>query len=153
MNEINLLRSMWKDRTKRSTQLIVKGITFNGETGSLNNTHWKYEVGYSFRDALDLKYEQRMKNKKPYMVWTQGPIVCFKEGDVINSTCKTKALQVKFSDRMGWDTTKNEMYEGSVTYTEYSIENNSLTLLRENRCTQMEFLELLIYGNTPNTKM
>ena len=81
MGELELLKSMWAHKVKRNTKLIVSEVTYDQGKGHLNNDHWHFQVPYAFLDALDLKYEQRMKNKKPYMVWTQGPLLRFKDGD------------------------------------------------------------------------
>lgn len=40
----------------KKVPFIVPKVTWNAEigTGSLNNEHWAYCVGYAFREALDL---------------------------------------------------------------------------------------------------
>jgi len=146
MQELEHLRSMWKHKIKRKTDLIVSRVTYVNMSGSLNNENWAFQVPYAFRDALDIKYKQRMKNKKPYMVWTQGPILSFKEGDVLTSTDEAKSVQVQFASCMGWDTSKNEMYKGNVGYDKYEITNGIYSEKERVTCTQMQFLKLLIYG-------
>lgn len=146
MNDIEHLKSLWAQKIKRSTTLIVPGVTYENNAGSLNNQKWFFVVGYAFRDALDIKYEQRMKNKKPYMVWTQGPIISFKEGDVFHSANSKVILQIKFANPMGWDSTINDMYLGSVTYLEHHQEINLEQ--SDKMCNQMQFLELLMYGKS-----
>lgn len=115
-------------------------------TGSLNNEHWEYNVPFAFRDTLDIKHEQRMKDKKPYMVWTQGPILSFKKGDLLTARNGRKAVQVQFAKPMGWDASKNEMDEGTVVYDDFNIINGKYIKYRHNTCSQMQFLEMLIYG-------
>ncbi len=146
MNELEQLKSMWAHKVKRLTKLIVPDVTYINGKGSLNNAHWKFVVPYAFRDALDLKYEKRMKNKEPHMVWTQGVILRFKDGDTISSRCGTSLVQVKYANPMGWDVSKDEMYEGSVLYEEFGHTEECNQSLGERNITQMKFLELLIYG-------
>jgi|TARA_B110001469_G_C9558319_1_gene276934 hypothetical protein len=146
MKELDHLRSMWAPKVKRSTELIVPEVTYSNGIGSLKNESWKFEVPFAFRDALDLKYEQRVKNKKPYMVWIQGSILRFKDGDAIKSKCGSRAVQVQYANPMGWDTSKNEMYEGSVVYEDFTISDGKYMKSGQHSCTQMKFLEMLIYG-------
>ena len=70
------------------------------------------------------------------MVWTQGPILKFKEGDSLTSKDGKICVQVKFANQMGWDTEKGEMYKGAVIYDKtYSrmylafIQKQKITLL------------------------
>ena len=147
MKELDHLKSMWSHKIKRKTDLIVSNITYSGTSGSLNNEGWSYKVPYAFRDALDIKYEQRMKDKKPYMVWTQGPILSFKDGDVLTDIDNKKAVQVLFANRMGWDTTNDKMYEGNVVYDTFKITNGQYIKGEQKTCSQMQFLSLLIYGS------
>jgi len=146
MKELDLLKSMWAPKVKRKTELIVPKITYSGMHGSLNNGHWKYRVPYAFRDSLDIKYEKRMKDKIPYMVWTQGPILSFKEGDLLTARDGKKSVQVQYANQMGWDTSKNQMHEGSVVYDEFDINNGKCTKIQRITCSQMQFLQILIYG-------
>ena len=146
MNELEHLRSMWAAKAKRKTELIVPQVTYDGQEKSLNNDSWVFKVPYSFRDALDIKYEERKRDKKPYMVWTQGPLLSFKEGDLIRSKDERRAVQVRFATQMGWDSGKAEMYQGSVVYSDFAVSGNSFSKLNENSCTQMQFLQLLIFG-------
>jgi hypothetical protein len=138
---------MWKQRSKRKTKLIVPSVSRSEGTWSLNNNSWFFDAPYCFRDALDIKYEERKKDKKPYMVWTQGPRIAFKEGDLIQSRCGHKAVQVRFASPMGWDVAKDEMFEGSVVYTEFMVDGHKFTKQSERSCTQMQFLQLLISGD------
>lgn len=103
-------------------------------------------MGFGFRDALDIKYEERRRNKKPYMIWTQGPILSFKEGDMIHSGDKKRTLQVRYANQMGWDESKSEMNQGSVFYSAYTTSNNEIAKIGDHTCTQMQFLQLLIAG-------
>lgn len=149
MNEFEHLTSMWGKKVKRSTRLIVPKVTYSDMSGSLNNDHWVFKVPYAFRDALDIKYEERKKDKKAYMVWTQGPILSFKEGDLITSKDDTRSVQVQSAENMKWATFKNEMCEGSVVYEEYQIIDGKYLKSGRVTCSQMSFLELLIYGEQP----
>ena len=137
---------MWQSgKLCRKTNLIVPKVTYSNMTGSLNNEHWEYKVPYAFIEALDIKYEQRMKDKKPYMVWTQGPILSFKLGDLLTTRDEKKSAQVRFANQMSWNESKNEMYEGNVFFDVFEINNGKYIKTRNNTCNQMQFLEMLIY--------
>jgi len=146
MKELEHLRTMWAPKLKRKTKLIVPAVTYSKRVGSLNNEHWEFNVPYAFRDALDIKYEQRMKDKEPYMIWTQGPILNFKEGDSLTTRNGKKVVQIQSANPMGWDDSKNEMCEGSVIYDEFDIDDGKCTKRRRSTCSQMQFLRMLIYG-------
>jgi len=152
MNELLYLKTFWRKKVRRKKGLIVPNVTFNKSSASLTNKKWVFNLTYAFRGALDLKYEKRMKNKKTDMVWTQGPILCFKEGDVITSKDGMRLVQVKFASRMGWDLSKNKMYEGSVIYEVFVITQGIYSKTWKYKCSQMEFLELLIYGKYENSR-
>jgi hypothetical protein len=146
MKELNHLKSMWGEKVRRRTDLIVPEVTYKDGQGSLNNEYWAFSVPYAFRDALDIRFEERKKNRQSYMTWTQGPILSFKEGDFFHSADGKRAVQVRFAHQMGWDASKGEMYQGSVVYSDYSVSGNSLSKRSEHTCTQMQFLQLLISG-------
>lgn len=124
---------------------VVPAITWDNDTkqGSLNNDHWCFKVGYGFREALDLRLIERKRDKKIVNLWSQGCIISFQEGDLIDSRCGKRAVQVTFASPMGWDDAKNEMFYGSVTYKELDLVNNSSTVHTLN---QLEFLNMLIEG-------
>ncbi len=146
MDEIQLLKSMWKSRTQRQTKLIVPKVTYENMTGSLNNEHWFFKVPYAYRDALDISYDKRIKEKKSYMLWTQGVQLSFKVGDSLISKDNKTSLQVKFANAMGWDPDKNEMYQGSIVFDEYDVDGHKYTKKKQHSCNQMEFLQILITG-------
>ncbi|MBL0354843.1 MAG: hypothetical protein IPP03_20185 [Dechloromonas sp.] len=70
----------------------------------------------------------------------------FKEGDLIQARDGRSAVQVRFANPMGWDPSKGEMYQGSVFYLEYEVSEGVYTKLQERTCTQMQFLQLVIFG-------
>lgn len=146
MNELELMQKMWVKKIRRGTKLIVSEITYIDRQGSLNNGHWAYRVTYAFRSALDIMYQERKKDKKAYMVWTQGPLISFKEGDTLTSQDMSKVLQVRHAKPMCWDASNNKMDEGFVEFTEFEQTMNALSKVCEHDYTQMQFLELLIYG-------
>ena len=47
---------------------------------------------------------------------------------------------------MGWDSSKGEMYQGSVFYSEYEVSEGVFTKFQERTCTQMQFLQLVVFG-------
>ncbi len=73
MDELILLRNIWGSRRKelkngepakkivflRKVELIVPRISYENGKGNLHNDHWAYQVSYAFREALDIKYEER----------------------------------------------------------------------------------------------
>ena len=80
------------------------------------------------------------------MVWTQGPLLRFKDGDFLTSKCGTKAVQVKYANGMGWDTAVDQMYEGSVVFESFDIKDGSYISSGEKNVTQMQFLNMVIHG-------
>jgi hypothetical protein len=154
MNELEIIKSLWPKmgidgkmiKKNRETSLIVPEITYFGQDGSLNNDSWAFKVTYAFRDALDIKYEERKTKKESYMIWTQGPLLRFKEGDILHSRDGRRAVQVLSAKKMEWDSDKEEIYQGLVVYFEYELSANSFTKVKDRACTQMQFLQLLIDG-------
>ena len=61
MNESEHLRSMWGEKVRRSTELIVPAIKHDGPESSLNNDSWVFDLHYHFRDALDMMHMARPK--------------------------------------------------------------------------------------------
>ncbi|MFK3862589.1 hypothetical protein [Pseudoalteromonas rhizosphaerae] len=146
------LKTMWPsdDKSKIKRELAAyPSVYYNSvlSQGTLNNEHWYFNVPYTFRDALDIKYEQRIKDKVGSMVWTQGPILKFKMGDNFPAKNTNISLQVQFGDQMGWDRDKNEMYLGSVVFDLFELIDKKYTYKQRYQCNQMEFLELLINGD------
>jgi len=148
MHELESLKSMWAKKVKRKTDLIIPKISYDNEynIGSLNNENWYFKVPYAFREALDIKYEERKKDKKGYMIWTQGPILSFKDGDSFTAKDNQTSLQVKFSNPMGWDSAKGEMYQGSIVFDEFSMNDQKYIKKNQHSCNQMQFLKILING-------
>lgn len=146
------LKTMWPsgDKNKIKRELAAyPSVYYNFaiSQGTLNNENWYFSVPYTFRDALDIKYEERKKDKKGYMVWTQGPILKFKMGDNFPSKNSNITIQVQFGDQMGWDGDKSEMYLGSVVFDLFELINKKYIYKQRYQCNQMEFLELLINGD------
>lgn len=133
----------------KKVPFVVPKVTWNSTmmTGSLNNEHWAFNVHYAFREALDLRFMERVRNKRKVHLWTQGALVSFKEGDTLVSRCVSKSVQVKYANGMGWDSAKNEMYYGSVIFKKHIIKKGSLNFVGEYNLTQLEFLEMLITGS------
>jgi hypothetical protein len=144
--EQELLKSLWKHPIRRSTELIVPDITYDLNKGSLNNESWYFKVPYAFRDHLDIKYEQRIKDKMAHMVWTQGPILNFRLGDVFHSADGNYSLQVESASPMEWDSDLEEMIPGYVMFKKYTVEGSKHFLKETVNLNQMEFLDLLING-------
>lgn len=125
----------------KKVPFIVPAVTWDSvkQVGSLNNEKWSFDVGYAFREALDLVFMDRTRNKQKVNLWTQGGIIAFKEGDLIYSRCGQRSVQVRYASSMGWDVAKNDMYYGSVTY--YESWTSEIK-----HATQLDFLSMLING-------
>lgn len=150
--------------TKRSTHLIVPEMSWDQHsgTGSLNNDNWAYNVHYAFRSALDLTYDTRRKIKRfknkttgkderksvPYQLWTQGYKIDFKEGDLLHSNKGFPSIQVQKAKPIEWDDNEKTIDLGIIEYelfddVKFGHIGNIKTI------NQMEFLAILIFGNTP----
>lgn len=68
MDELAHLKSLWKQRSKRSADLIIPNVSYSRNIGSLNNSHWAYQVPYAYREALDLRLDERRKKVKIYRI-------------------------------------------------------------------------------------
>lgn len=145
MEELNYLEKMWAVRTRRSERLIVKDATADVLVSSFDS-NWMFPVVGAFREALDIKYMKRIKDKKGVFVWTQGPILKFKEGDLLANEAGSLAVQVYYAAPMGWDHELGSMYEGAVTFDVFSISDGSYTKEDRHSVTQMQFFEMLISG-------
>jgi hypothetical protein len=174
----NHLTSLWVPRVsektgkvtfKRSTTLIVPKMGWDNKAGqgSLNNSHWAYDVHYSFRDALDLSFDTRRrsipvidelglpvideetkkpkKKSQPYQLWTQGFRIHFKEGDVLRSNQGFPTLQIQSSTAMDWDNENNKMFEGEVNY-QYFKDVKFGHVGDIETVSQMQFLQILLHG-------
>ena len=109
----------------KAVPFVIPSVTWNSTTqiGSLNNEHWVFDVGYAFREALDLIYMARKRNKCKVYLWTQGALISFKEGDLIQTRCGKRSVQVQYANPMGWDEATNDIYYGMVTYQESIFKN------------------------------
>jgi hypothetical protein len=126
----------------RSVELIVPSVSYTNNEGSLNNDYWAYKVPYGFHDALDIKFEERKKNKIPYMVWSQGCLLSFSGGDFFESIGDTPCLQVASAKSVFWDSVNGVMDDGEVTYELFDKRG----LGEFFTVSQFEFLQLLIAG-------
>lgn len=135
-------------RADKSTKLIVSGVSFDEakKMGQLKNDHWVFSVDYAFRDALGLSFDQRKKNKVPYMVWTQSPYIYFKEGDLLHSKCANYALQVKMSNAVRRVKGSDLIDYGLVEFAILKKTENRYRYHAMKTSTQYEFLRTLIYG-------
>ncbi len=135
-------------RAKKSTKLIVPQVTFCQEarTGNLHNDSWVFHVPYAFRDALGLSFDQRFKNKKPYMVWVQSPYIDFKEGDSLRSKSGEYSLAVKMATPMSRSRTTHAIDYGLVNFHILKRDDDKMRYHAMKTMTQYEFLQTLIYG-------
>ena len=77
-------------------------------------------------------------------------MLSFKAGDLIHSANGKRSVQVQSANPMGWDEYKMAMNQGTVTYLEYEVHNKTLSKQGQKTCSQMQFLQLLIYGKHAN---
>lgn len=90
-----------------------------------------------------------------FFMWTQGPVLYFKQGDYFPSRIDDSlSIQVQYSDTMGWDPTINGVHEGLVNFNVYKRAPDGATnLISRHVCSQYEFLKILINGDiSANTK-
>ncbi|WP_067096089.1 hypothetical protein [Marinomonas atlantica] len=159
-HEIQLLETLWKRATEKesgnhyyradkSTELIIPRVDYcqDSRTGDLNNSHWTFNVPYAFRDALGLSFDQRFKDKKPYMVWVQGPYIDFKEGDSLKSKSGDISLSVKMATPMSRNRKTHIIDYGLVDFQILKRdEDGKLHYHSMRTLNQYEFLQTLIYG-------
>jgi DNA helicase-2/ATP-dependent DNA helicase PcrA len=151
--ELEHLKSMWSSKIRRKQELIVPASRLKGESELLSGEDWFFNVHFAFRSALDINYVERKKDKKFYMVWMQGPILKFKEGDMLHSRDGTIILQVKNANPMGWDSSLDSMYEGTILFEVYKNIDNKISKVKSYTCTQMSLLEILITGEFDESKI
>ncbi len=158
-------------KAQRTSELIVGTILKTSSTSFKFIHDWAFDAKYAFRDGLGLKYETRTSSAlKPYLLtserdtlrkghsftmWTQGPILYFKQGDSFNSRLDDSlSIQVQYSDTMGWDPSQSKVHEGLVNFNVYRRSDSGSTHLESKRvCTQYEFLNILVNGNYRSAKI
>ncbi len=159
MREIELIEKMTLNkRVKRSERLITPIML-----DSLKTECWAFPLSYGFRDALDIRFTEKVttikkvingeevKVQKKHMLWTQGRVIAFKDGDFIINSVRDAAVQVEFAQPMGWDNLKDIMYNGSVIFKLYNIQSGKYFLSGKHECDQLAFLAFLITGELKKT--
>ncbi|MCU7839743.1 MAG: hypothetical protein KZQ94_10255 [Candidatus Thiodiazotropha sp. (ex Troendleina suluensis)] len=93
---------------------------------------WKMAVPEEFKDALDIKLTPRIFAKKKEMLWTQGSLYDFHEGDTIHDITQAYnewgealkhlkiSVQVQFASSSGY-----------VTYETIEVKNNELEIIHQ----------------------
>lgn len=93
---------------------------------------WKMAVPEAFKEALDIKLTPRIFAKKKEMLWTQGRLYDFHEGDTIHDTTQAYkkwgealkhlkiSVQVQFASSSGY-----------VTYETVEVKNNELKIIHQ----------------------
>ncbi|MFV0449819.1 MAG: hypothetical protein ACK5MF_15405 [Vibrio sp.] len=150
MNELTVLRNIGKARKENNHNTFkrVKTLIIPPEaTDRLDAEHWHFVVKRGFRDAFDILKTTKIQNGKIVESWTQGPIIRFKEGDILHSKCGQFCVQVKFYNDMGWDLALNDLDEGTIVYKIYSKEaDEKFVYVEEKTTTQYGFLNVIING-------
>lgn len=147
MIEIDIIMDLLTSKRNKRTTNLVAEVTFDDE-GKISTENWAYPIGYAFRDALDIKYTERIKDNKKHMLWTQGGYLSFKEGDYITSKDKSTNLHVKFAQKIGWDADNDCIYLGVVVFDVYESNNK----VNRFECNQVDFFGFLISGIKQNFK-
>ncbi len=75
-----------KKRILRTPELIADFKCPSPESKMLFADGWAMAVGSWYRDQLDIFQTERVINKKPFQVWTQGPCFSFSANQVIHDT-------------------------------------------------------------------
>jgi len=127
----------------RSDELIVPSVGYANNNGGLNNDHWAYRVPYAFRDALDIKFSSRSIGKQLTNSWTQGCLLMFSEGDFFESLSGGKSIQISFATPMAWDGKITGVFDSGIVGYQFFDKHGLGEFFT---VSQMEFLQLLIYG-------
>ena len=138
-----------EQRHERVVRLIVGHISWDKQSskGIFRDVDWAYDVGYCFREALDLSFDKRFKDKKPFYTWTQGFRIYFKEGDLLTSKKGFPTLQVQQGIPMSWDQESKSVDQGQVSYQLFkNIRYGDIAGIET--INQMEFLNILLFGLT-----
>ena len=106
---------------------------------------WKMAVPEAFKEALDIKLTPRMFAGKKEMLWTQGRLYDFHEGDAIYNTRQAYeewgealkhlklGVQVQFASSSGY-----------VTYETIEVKDNELEIIHQKG--KQESKEEIIHG-------
>lgn len=150
----------------RNIDLIVPEVTYLNNNGDLNNQNWVYNVNYGFRDALDISYdslrktlakvitetidgkyvERKEKQQMIVMKWTQGSRIGFKTGDILTSTKGYVTLQLTDAMPVFWNQNTAQVDYGFVAFKHFTDDLKTPAIFDPMTLTQMDFLDLLIYG-------
>lgn len=100
---------------------------------------WKMAVPESFKDALDIKLTPRFFNKKQEMLWTQGRVYNFCQGDMFYDT---RTAYGKWEEALNHITlsVKIEFANPSylVDYETYETKDKELTVLHHKKTSSSE---------------
>jgi hypothetical protein len=123
---------------------------------------WAFAVPKVFRNQLDIRLTERVKDKKSSWVWTQGNRFSFDVGHVFYDTplayhlswndalqVLRVALQVQFANPMGYDEQEPDgLYKGAIWFKVYQPNENATALVEVDSlaCNQVEFVQFLKNG-------
>ena len=136
---------------KRHTNLIAHFV--NGYADG-----WFMAVKESYRNALDIKYTERKKDKKSFFEWTQGQYFSFAEGHLFYDTPKgyekwEKALRAiktccKIVSATPIELKNKKLVEGRVKFIIYKPDEKftSLKAVKNYKLSQTEFVIFLKTG-------
>jgi len=138
-----------KKRVKRSPELLAdfeeKGLAKD----------WVFAVKYSFKPALDIRLTERIKDKKPYWVWTQGGNFKFKIGYTLYNSPEgwphpnvTAWVQITEASDVVPETKHSAGHPGLVIFDLYfrHIDGTAIKDDKPKICTQDEFVQFLQTG-------
>ena len=137
---------------KRHTHLIADFV--NGFADG-----WVMAVKECYRNELDIKLTERMRDKQPYLEWTQGPYFSFDEGHLFYDTPKAyqkwgqalKTIKIACKITSATPTTLDKdknLVEGVVEFTKYKPDANftSMVAVQDYKLSQREFVNFLKTG-------
>lgn len=141
------------ETTERHSNLVANFV--NGYADG-----WYMAVKECYRNALDIKYTERKKDKKSFFEWTQGPYFSFAEGHLFYDTPKAYkkweqaieaikiACKIVSATPTSLDKNKN-LVEGMVVFTIYKpdAKRTSLKADKDYTLSQTEFVNFLKTGS------
>lgn len=93
---------------------------------------WKMAIPESFREALDIKLTPRMLAGKKHMLWTQGRLYDFHEGDLFHDTQHAYAKWGKALKHLTLSVqVEHASPSGYVTYETYRTKDDEIEVIHQ----------------------
>jgi len=138
-----------KKREKRSLELLADFDENNQARG------WVFAIKDFSKLALDIRLTERIKDKKPYWVWTQGKNFKFKVGYTIYNSPEgwphpnvTAWVQITEASDVVPESKHSAGHPGLVIFDLYfrHIDGSALKDDKPGICSQVEFVQFLQTG-------